>query len=222
MRKITLIIVSVFLFAAAGTAVAHDVSVAAPGLDGTNYKLKMDYLAGDSSLAYVLDSTPDNETVYRVEFMFNGDNADINTWPNPAFVYFFQAYGGGFYSGNPGPVIRAGIHHVNGSYGIRVFAYDNQGNRRGTLPSAIIPMDQDVKIQIEWEAQNGSPPDNLVVRTFVSGVMTRECWVEGSLQNGSTYITDQSLITLPDGGTTITSDATLYADEFASYRTLAP
>ena len=229
MKKFTLLTVATLsILAVTFGAFAHDVAVTAGGLGGSNFKLELQFLGADPSLAFVQDSTPNLEQVYRAKFSFNMNGANGTSFRNgSAFIYLFQAFGSGHFisAGNcgpsgVGPVIRAGVQKVGSQYAIRVYSFDNQCNRRSPLPGCIISdLSADVDVQIQWEAGNGLP-NNFSVQMFENGIET--CNSATTVQNGFLRITDQALLTLPDAATPVQNDHTVFVDNFESFRTLAP
>lgn len=209
---------------------AHSLAVTAPGLSGTGFKLELQYLGADPSLAFVSDNTPDNETIYRAKVTLNLNGADTNSFrAGSGFFYFFQAFGDGYFAGVGGcagaatarPAIRLGIQKAGTNYGIRAFTFDNQCNRRGTLPACLIGnTSADVDVQVQWQQRQGGATDNFSLQTFEGGVMT--CDVSETVQNTAISITDSILLTLPDAASPVTVDTTIFVDEFESFRTLAP
>lgn len=222
-------IAAVALALVALSAYGHSLAVSAPGLAGTGNKLELQYLGADASLAFVSDNTPDNETIYRAKVTLNLNGADTNSFRSGSgFFYFYQAFGTGYFAGVGGcagpstarPAIRLGIQKAGTNYGIRAFTFDNQCNRRGTLPACLINnTSADVDVQVQWKQRQGGELNNFSLQTFEGGVMT--CDVSETVQNTAISITDQALLTLPDAASPVTVDTTIYVDEFESFRTLA-
>ena len=190
----------------------------------------------NTSLSYVQDNTPQNEDIYRFEFLFNvasmtGQTINfrqeifraISSNPNP---------GVGSCPANPAtPIgnIRVWLYQTGGSGvnpNIQLWVKGNQCGERGSLRIPI-NYNTDYKICVEWK-EGAAALDNAGVAVVAapsacptSGDPAWE-YMTATLNNLNT---DVDLIRL---GTPSTNTfgagetGTLYFDEFASYRTLTP
>ena len=176
--------------------------------------LEMRFEPGQFNRAKIQHTGFGTETVYRARWFMDINNFDP---PDRTRNFFFQTHGNFNMTGITRPSFRCTIQHGNGLYGIGCESWDNQLNRVG-IPRCLIPADGPFEMQIEWTA--GCAPTRGIFRltTFENGSQTCQETVE--VQNCALNITHQTFETLPEGG--LLTSSTVYIDEFASFRTLAP
>lgn len=230
-RPIMIILTAAVLVA--GSVAADSLSVVPEAaMGGTNYGLKVDH--DNTSLAEVRDDSPTGETVYRSEFLFNAKSVTTSqnyrqlifqgTGPNPqpgvgacppaaAFATTFRIFHNTFGPGGLGQVSSL-VMWVNG----------NQCGQLG-VPGHIIQRDHEYRVCMEWTTGNG------LTGVAASAVVdaANPCPPSGDAayhtRNVSNGFMSTDFIELGTPRTNFIGageTSTLYFDEFASFRTLAP
>lgn len=233
MRKnMTVLVAVVGVLALAGSAAADSLSVTpAAAMGGTNYGLEVYH--DNTDQAYVQDDTPDGEVVYRFTFLYNTSasgassnfrQAIFRAWgpnPNP---------GAGLCPANPATVVPAlqlwhyGIGGTGEVPTIQLWAKGNicgdQGARRINIPVAT-----DVRICGEW--WTGPTSTGGVGLAIVDPASACPPHGDPAYQT-SNFSNNLFAIDMVRMGTPATNAfgageaMTMYFDEFASFRTLAP
>lgn len=238
-RNSLFIVLSVVGLALAGLASADTLTVnnaAAMGGTGTacsgsNCGLQVTH--DNTSAAYVQDNTPDNEAIYRFEFMF-----DPNGVPDTTGSGFRQEIFRGTGT-NPRP--GQGLCHPsnafadalkvflfrngsNGNVSVSAWVYGNQCGARG-LNNVSISSSGPVKICGEWEA-GSSDTGRFAVATVATNASCPPsgdgAYVFRTTTNHDTAIVQVRMGTIAPNANGAGENGNLYFDEFASFRTLAP
>lgn len=233
MKKGMIMIAVVAALALAGSVAADTLAVnGTAAMGSTTYGLVVNH--DNSGRAYVQDNTPAGETTYRATFLFNAESV---TGVSTNFRQeIFRTLG---LNPNPGvgscPVdagatismMRMWLYQTGGSgqnSNIQLWSAGNQCGQRGTTRFAI-NNSQDYRICVEW--QTGA--SNAGLLGLWVGAPGDSCpstgdpaWATSTMSNN---LTDVDFIRM---GTPSTNNfgagesATLYFDEFESYRTLSP
>ncbi len=165
---------------------------------------------GSSNGAYVADSSPSDETVYRVEFRIRHNDLDMTDGDSHVVLLGRK----GMPSQNNIRIIMA---RLGGGYKILARAKkDTSGSAKcgkftmGALGS---------RVGFEWVASDGS--DNGICRLYKGDTLQGE---KTNIDNDTLEI-DNVRFGVPQGvspGTGIPADSSFYLDYFSSFRTLAP
>lgn len=191
-------------------AASLDVNATA-AMAGTNFGLATTF-TNDTVKAYVKDETPDGETIYRVQYWF--DPATVNM-ADRTFYTMFRAT-------RSAPLNAAFMvlhKYVGGTHRIWLRGLNNPGSVRFSTRIDLMPGSPSL-IQVEWT--QGDTPGVLsgnATMTILSGYASGQ--VVSIDLNNSDYVVDDCLMGAV-GNIPATTSGTIYFDEFASYRTLAP
>lgn len=238
-RNSLFIVLSVVGLTLAGLASADSLSVtnaAAMGGSGTacgGGNCGLEVFHDNSDAAYVQDNTPDNEAIYRFEFMF-----DPNGVPDTATGGFRQEIfrGTGI---NPRPGV--GQCHPTNAFadGLKVFLFRNGSNGNTSVSSWVygnqcgarglnnisISTSGPVKICGEWES-GGSDTGRFAVATVATSASCPPsgdaAYIFRTTSNQDTAIVQVRMGTIAPNANGAGETGDLYFDEFASFRTLAP
>lgn len=231
MKKTILFLVVAAL--AAGTVAADTLTVTnAAAMGGTTWG--MEVFHDNSSLTEVRDDSPNGETVYRSEFLFNAREVNTTqnyrqlifqgTGPNPqpgvgacppaaVFATTFRIFHNTFGPGGQGQVSSL-VMWVNG----------NQCGQLG-VPGHIIQRNTEYRVCMEWTTGNG------LTGVAASAVVpaANPCPPSGDAAYNTRAVSNGFMSTdFIELGTPRTNfigageTSILYFDEFASFRTLAP
>jgi len=232
MKKVLMALCVIGLMA--GVASADSLAVNATAAMAGNYGMQISH--DNSSAAYVQDNTPDGETIYRAEFLFNvhsmtgqtknfrqellraiGANpnpgtgacpADANAQIGTIRVWLYQTGGGG---ANPN---------------IQLWAKGNWCGERGTSRIAI-NYDTDYRICMEWK-EGAAANENAGVAVVAAN---EQCPSSGdaawhyctaTLNSTGNTVETIRLGTPSTNNFSASESGELYFDDFASYRTLTP
>jgi len=232
MKKRTALLAIVVALALVGSASADSLSVnATAAMNGTSFGLQVNH--DNTSQAYVQDDTPNGETVYRFTFLYNtsatgGSNnfrqAIFRAWgPNPA-------PGSGVCPVNPAalvPSIQLWHYAIGGTGEVPTIQLWSKGNWCGDQGSTRIniPVATDVRICGEW--WTGPSNTGGVGLAIVSPGVA--CPSHGDPAYSTQSFSNHLLVTdMVRMGTPATNsqgageNMTMYFDEFASFRTMAP
>lgn len=240
MKRTTLLIVALALVA--GPALADSLSVnATSAMNSTAYGLQVFH--DNSDVAYVQDDTPANETVYRFEYLFNPNNiaatgsADWtmtlfgaqgpNPRPNnaanpcplnanfPVFPMRVMLIATG--AGNATPVVRATMmSNICGVLGAPAFVLSQSGpvkicgyfiQGQGPVPGPQTPGEVGLAVV---SAGSACPSDGSAAYKTVT------------TNNDEHNVSFARMGSLGTNGYGAGENGSVYFDEFASYRTLAP
>lgn len=229
------LVLTVLLLSAPAAMLADSLSVT-PGaaMNGTSYGLEVAH--DNTSPSFVQDNSPSGETVYRAEFLFNP-----NDMASAASINFrqpiFQALSpvprpgigacpaGGFIA-----IIRIFLQLANNAnqYNIQVFLRGDSCGQLGITPRTTIASDQPAKVCLEWEQAPAGTGD---ARGAVAVVGPADAcpssgdpaWtVRTGFNNHLTSVEIVRLGTVSTNAFGAGEDGTMFFDEFASFRTLAP
>lgn len=233
MKKGMTLIAIVAALALAGSAAADSLAVnATAAMGGTNFGLQVSH--DNSSRAYVQDNSPTGETVYRASFLFNAASVTgqsinfrqevfrtLGMNPNP---------GAGVCPADPAAVIsmiRLWLYQTGGSgqdSNLQVWSAGNQCGQRGTLRFPI-NNNEDYRVCIEWT----TGPTNTGLLALWVGAPGAACptsgdpsWETTPMTNSLTSIDFIRMGTPSNNTFGAGESATLYFDEFESFRTTAP
>ncbi len=184
-------------------------------LEGTySYQLIMD---GSTNRVYVLDNTPDFETVYRAQFLFkiNGWTAS-DTQKRISIFLGRQDLGGSRYTVMRTMVIRT----VNFGYIGRTAVRKDNGLwahcADWTWPTAVGPASVR-EVLIEWKAATAAGANNGWCQVTVNGAVKGT----GTAIDNDTIDLDQVWMGAAEGNIGAFTGSPIF-DSFESYRTLAP
>jgi hypothetical protein len=191
---------------AASLAVTNPAAMA-----GTNYGLAVTF-TGDTAKAYVKDETPDGETIYRAQFWF--DPASVNMADRTYYVLFRAT------RTTPMSAAVMILHkYVAGTHRIWLRGLNNPLTVRFSTRIDLMAGSPSL-LQVEWT--QGDTPGVLsgnATLTVLDGYAAGQS--VGIDLNNSDFVVDDCLLGAV-GNVPATSTGTIYVDEFASYRTLAP
>jgi hypothetical protein len=235
MKKGMYVVAIVVAMAMAGTVAADSLTVnAGAAMGGTNFGLEVTH--DNSSPAYVQDNTPDGETVYRFDFLFNvasmtGQSINfrqeiiraIGSNPNP---------GVGNCPVNPADLIgtiRVWLYQTGGggqNPSIQLWAKGNWCGERGSLRIPI-NYNTDYRICVEWK-EGAAALDNAGVAVVDAGnacpTSGDPAWqyMTATLNSIGNDVGIVRMGTPSNNSFGAGESGVLYFDEFASYRTLTP
>lgn len=230
--KNTTLFLAAFLMVA-GTAVADTLTVtAAAAMGGTNFG--MEVFHDNSSLTEVRDDSPSSETVYRSEFLFNAQTVNTvqnyrqlifqGTGPNPqpgvgacpvgaVFATTFRIFHNTFGPGGGGQVSS-----------LVMWANGNQCGQLG-VPGHIIQRNTEYRVCMEWitgQALSGTAALAVVLAANPCPASGDPAYNSRQVSNGFMSTDFIELGTPRTNFIGANETSTLYFDEFASFRTLAP
>jgi hypothetical protein len=230
-------VLTAILLAVTGAAFADTLAVnntAAMGGSGTacgGSNCGLEVTHDNSSVAYVEDLTPDNESIYRFNFLFNPASTTtsaqvrqtifnvITANPNPNNG---DCSGGAFVSAMRGFYYRTGPGGINGS----VLVYIN-GNLCGQRSVGLrIPLTDNDPVRICAEMETGNSNSGMGRVTVVDDAAScppsgDPAYQERAVSNGLIAV-DRIRIGTPQTNNFGAGETmTLYFDEFESFRTLA-
>ena len=233
MKKSLMSIVFIAVLALAGSVAADSLTVT-PGaaMGGTNFGLEVFH--DNSDRAYVQDNSPSGETTFRTTFLFNAASVTghsinfrqelyrtLGPNPNP---------GAGSCSADPAAIVstmRVWLYQTGGSgqnSNIQLWGVGNQCGQRGTTRFPINNA-QDYRVCIELQ----TGPTNTGVLALWVGPTASTCpssgdpaWATSPMTN-SLVTTDFVRMGTPTNNNFGAGEtATLYFDEYESYRTTSP
>ena len=235
MKKGIIISISlVAVLALAGMAAADSLTVNGTAAMSGSYGLEVTH--DNTSVAYVQDNTPDAETIYRFEFLFN--TASMTGQTINFRQEIFRAIGA-----NPNPgvgncpasasdligTIRVWLYQTGGggaNPSIQLWAKGNWCGERGSLR---IPISYatDYRVCVEWK-EGDAALDNAGVAVVPaasqcpsSGDASWQYMTATLNSNGNTV--EIVRLGIPSNNSFGAGESgTLYFDDFASYRTLTP
>jgi hypothetical protein len=184
-------------------------------LNGTNFGLEVTFDNADTSVAYVRDDTPNDETVYRAGFWIDPNSAVLNSGGRGRMVSVFLG------RGNSAGRILVQLQRFNNTantYKIRAACADNTNLTRrrardlGTNAWGIVINDEPVYVTFESVFANNQEG---VCSLRANG----EFQTHTGYQSGLGDI-EQAFFGAPRDVAAI--DGSIYLDEFESFRTLAP
>lgn len=188
----------------------------------------------NTSAAFLTDNTPDGESIYRAEFLFDPNDISprngnwrqvifmaISPNPNPG-VNFCAGFGANL------SAFRVFLFVANGGnqYAIQMYARGNSCGEVGVLPRTVIADDEPVKVCVEYEAAGGGA--GRVALAVVDDQAACPTSGDPEWTERTGFSNDGTEINLVQIGTPTTNnfargeDGPLYFDEFASFRTIAP
>ncbi len=232
--KKTMIMTICTLVAGAGLASADTLSVlGTPDITPLEGNYSMVVSHDNSTAAYVRDDTPDGETIYRYEFLFdpNGISPETGNWRQG----IFSANGQNPRPNNPNnpcpmsstvkvPLMRVFLVMKGGlgqNYFIMGLLMGNQCGYRQISPW--FPIDDSGPVKICAELVVGLPGSGAIA---VVGP-TEECpsaagMSQRDVNNNETAVGQARLGAIGTNGYGQGENGDLYFDSFASFRTLAP
>ncbi len=233
MKKGMILIAIIAALALAGSASADSLAVnATAAMGGTSFGLQVDH--NNTSATYVQDNSPTGESTYRASFLFNAASftgqsinmrqelfRTLGLNPNP---------GVGSCPVNPAStisMIRLWLYQTGGSgqnSNLQLWSAGNQCGQRGTTRFPI-NNNQDYRVCIEWT----TGATNTGLLALWVGSPGAACptsgdpaWRTSPMTNSLTFIDFIRMGTPSTNGFSAGESATLYFDEFESFRTLAP
>lgn len=203
-------IAAVLLTPVISEAASLDV-INAAAMNGTTYGLEVTF-TNDAVKAYVKDLTPDGEAIYRCQFWMDVNDVSM---ADRTFHTLFRAT-------REAPMNAAFMvlhKYVDGTHRIWLRGMNNPLTVRFSTRIDLMP-GQPSLIQVEW--YQGDVPGTLsgnATMTVIDGYAVGES-VSVDLNN-SQFVVDDVLMGAV-GNIAATTSATIYFDEFESYRTLTP
>ncbi len=227
MKKMFLCLIAGLLVSGVAFADSLDVNATA-AMNSSSFGLEV--LHDNTSIAFVEDTTPDNESIYRCEFLFNPNNISPGTGnlrqtialgltdnPNPGL---------GDCPVNPAAIIasfRIFAYFTGGqglNYNVQAFT---RGNQCGETFVTRIPIAQDAASKICFEMETGSGGSGRMALAVVGE--TESCagasYNEANLSNNLVDVDRIRMGTPQTNNFGVGENGSMYFDEFASFRTLA-
>lgn len=236
-REMLVMFVAVLLLSVS-TVWADSLSVVPEAaMGGTNFGLRIDH--DNSSVALVQDDTPNREEIYRVEFLFNVN--DVTYPPGGAQNFRQLIFLGTGLNPTPTSVNPASIcgnlkfasvfrvfHQTSGGLGQNdgLVAW-NTGNLCGACGiGQLIDRNTDYRVCMEWNRSDAPLGGRLAM---VAVPAAESCpptgdpsYVACNVTNSRLYLEFVELGTPRTNLLGVGETTTLFFDEFASFRTLAP
>ncbi len=210
-RSISVLVASLaMIFGATGAFADNSLSVTPAAAIVGNYGLSV-IVDGSANAAFVADTTPAAETVYRASFRIAHNSIGMDD--GDVFAVFMGREGSGV-----GNVLRLFVKRISGNYKIRCRWKRDTGGTGFCGQFNFAPIN--TFMTVEWTAATAPGADNGQIR------LTKGSTVQFNKTNADndTFVIDTARWGLPQGwpGSNTGAGGTFYLDDFASFRTLAP
>lgn len=196
-------------------------------LEGT-YSLVVHH--DDSSVAYVEDQTPDSETIYRAEFLYNPNDIQASTTAGPWRHMIFRGFSVDNNGCTPQTYMNAFMLYdlhwgsIGANCSVIMWGRGNLCGQQGTT-RVDIPCDQTSRICVEFKS--GSAQTGLLAIAAVDSAQScptsgDAAWRTKNMTNNSMAIEFVRLGSTNRNNFGRGESGDWYIDSFASYRTLTP
>ncbi len=207
-RSILVLVASLALmFSAANAFADNSLDVNANAAIVGNFGLEV-LVDGSLNAVYVADTSPADETVYRVEFRVGHNNI---TMDNGSFHHLFMGRQGG----GVGNVVRITMQRLNDEY--KLIARVTRDGAGTYFAGKFTFAPVNTRVGFDWVASSGANDGVFRLRKGDNVQFERT-----DLDN-DTFEIDTARFGLPKAtGSIATTSGSYYLDDFSSFRTLAP
>ena len=210
-RSILVLVASLALTSGATSAfAANSLDVNGAAAIVGNYGLEV-LVDGSSNQAFVADTTPAGETVYRASFRIAHNNISMD--PGNVHAVFMGRQAGG-----TGNVLRLFMKNIGGNYKIRCRFKRDLGGTGFCGQFNFAPIN--TFLTVEWMAATSDGANDGRIR------LTKGSTVQFDKMNADTdtFVIDTARLGLPQAvpASSSTTNGSFYLDDFASFRTMGP